>query len=307
MTLANLSLEVGRNLQYLNSDRDAWQTGRGVIEADVKAWINEIYREELFPLLSTRYGYMFKKDTQADADIATGVIETISTTTVNTTTEIFNNSMEEAYVYNATTEDYYQIDSYTDADTVVLTEDVSGDWAIGQTIYVLGKEFVMDGDAEDLYVVKQVEMKYTDDVTNWTPAEKRSEVDLNRFGDESYSTSDPKWYLTTIVDSDVRKWAVGIDPGFTDKDGKIQVTYIEKPETLEDSDSPFIPLDNVLIAGATAKAFRVMQDAEGLSFWEREFLRLRQELLNGFTPTKTGGPARRRQSNRMYRLRGRKC
>lgn len=308
MTLANLSLEVGRNLQYLNAGRTAWLTGRGVVEADAKVYINQVYREELFPLLSNRYANMFRRKASATALLATGVIDSISTSTVstvNTTTAIFNNSMEGLFIYNATQEDYFEIKTYTDADTVVMASDVSDSWSAGETIYVMAKELIMDGDAEDLHTVEQVELKYTD-VLRWTPAEKRNEKDLNRFGTESYSASDPKWYLTTVVDSDVRKWAVGVDPGFKDPNGKMQVIYVEKPAVLTDSDSPFIPIDDALIAGATLRAYRNMKDSKGISFWTPEYLRRRTEMLNEFVPSKKGGVFRRRQGTRAFNIRNRR-
>jgi hypothetical protein len=303
MTLSNLSLEVGRNLGYLNAARDAWITNRGIIEADVKAWINFVYRDDLFLSLASRHKWYFEQEATFTSYIATGSIDSVSTTTLVATTAIFNNAMEGLYVYNETQEESAIVSAYVSTTQLTMESDVST-WEAGDTIYVMGQEFII-GDADDLVGIEFVGLKYSSANTDYAVAEKRTKDELQDPGDLTYSESFPKWYNITLLDDTTRKWGIGIYPAFQDSTATGVIRYIKKPDTLTDDLEPFLPVDDLLIAGATKKAYQAMQDAEGIAIWGSEYTRLKGEFVMNFNPSKYGSSPRIRQTRRMYNLRSR--
>jgi len=304
MTLDEIALEVGRNLKLLNSAHSDWVTNRAVTEDDVKKWINQIYRDDIFTLLAMKYPSYFEQTATTVGYISASTIASVSGTTLTVDDGIFSTGVEGLYAENNTQSEKLLINTYTSSTEVEMESSVD-DWDVGDTIYVLGQEFAIGNQAGDAFDIRRIEVKYKSSDDYILVAEKRNKHDLFKTGYETYDQTNPFWYPTQVNLNSMQNQGFGIRPQIDDSTAVIRLTYIEKPATLSDSNTPFIPCSTVLITGATARGMMVMQDSEGVAIWKSQYNEEKAELLHTFNPVRTGEKLRIRESSRTYDMRRR--
>jgi len=302
MTFDNLKKAVGKIIKYY-SVSGGWLTNRDVTEDDIGEMINQTYRDELFPMFTTQYPFYFRQVGYADSWIATGTSSVASTgTTLVATTSIFTNGMVGLYVWNDTDKELAIIDEYTSGTTVELDTTIGDTWD-GDVLYVLGQEFVLGGDAADIYTVEAVGLKYkSTDQYYVITGNPRPKFDLFQSGGETFSQSDPQLYLTTSTTSTSDFVdTLGVLPAFDKKVEKaIELTYIAKPTTLAATgDIPRLPVDQPLIWGAVSKAFLQKQQFKEAALFEQKYEKAKRESISRFRPTSTGFPRETRMPRRF--------
>lgn len=297
MTFQNLKRQVGKNLKYY-TNTDGWLTDRDVTETDIGDFINDVYREDLFPMFATQYPEDFVQIATTNSWIATGTVSASSTgTTLVATGSIFTNSMVGLRVYNSTDDDYAYIESYTSATTVTLDTTIGDTWD-GDTIWILGQEFTFGGDANDIFVVNNVGIKYNDTDTYYTKAVRRDKPDFYQYGGEVGIEGAPDFYLTTVSISGILTSAIGLIPQFSKKiSNALQIEYIGKPATLSaDGDLPRLNFDNVLIYGATARSFEAKREFQEATYWANKYENHKKMAISRYRPRSTRQETRLRVS-----------
>jgi len=308
LTFDQLKKKVGKNLKYY-SDVDGWKTSRDVTETDIGDFINEIYRDIIFPQFATQYPADFKQTAYTDSHIVTATVDASSTaSTLVATSSIFTNGMVGLNVYNSTDSESLVISGYTNATTITLESAINNTWD-GDTIYVLGKEFTLGGDASDLYVVETVGVKYDINDGYFRQAERRLENDFFQNGNESGYGVTPSFYTTTITVAGVATSAIGIIPQFTTKiDKGLQITYVRKPAVLTLSgDVLKLPVDTPVVYGATARAYEMKREFQESGYWTTKFEMEKKRSISQYRPLSSGRDLTlkipRRYGNIFYRNR----
>lgn len=297
MTFSDLKKAVGANIRHYIRATNTWLTGRAVNEDDIGEIINHIYRDELFPLFAAQYPHDFRQVARANSWIATGTVDAASTgTTLVSTTGIFSNEMEGLYVYNETDDETAIIESYTSSTTVTLNSTIGDTWD-GDTIYILGKEFTFGGEATDIYTVETIGVKYSDSDSYYKNCQiLQYKPDIYQVGSETYSSGSPVAYLTTLQVSGVMRSAVGILPKMNTKlSNAIELNYIAKPVKLSaDGDMPRLPVDTILIQGATAWALKQKEEFSQANIWQNDYEKSKLTALARYLPTAMGYSQRAR-------------
>ena len=262
-TFSQIKIEVAENVGY-DDGAGAILTGKDLTETLIGKYANRRYYE-LIELLASKYPEDYEMAATANFYKVTGTASSSSTgTTLVASTSIFDNDMIADTVYNSTDGTSAKITSYTNATTVTLNTTIDDDWD-GDTIYVLGHEFTLGGDATDSRYIIRVEVAY-DSATAYAykTCERRGYTDLYKDGNETYTTSNHKWYKTSKSVSGVKTPAIGILPEATEPVGNgIRMTYIQMPDLLSNaSDVPELPMGatHVLINGATIDAKKKVGD-----------------------------------------------
>jgi hypothetical protein len=307
MTFEEIVKRIGKNIKYYD-DTNGWVTGRDVTETDIGDFVNEIYKEELFPLFSSRYPHLFRHTGLLPSHLFT---TTALATSTGSTLEItasdsasFSNQMVGLTVYNSTDGDTRVIDSYTDTSTVVLTTAIDDDWD-GDTIYVCGAVFALGGDATDFVELERVRVRYdTDD--EYIVAEIRDLQDImveNQTTDilSGGSQAYPEVYLTSVLDSAILYPAIGVRPGFDDYVlNALEFDYIAKPATLAGSQTPIIPIHASLIAGGTMRAYDKKQDVPTSKYWAERYYVSQKRDISRYRPQTSNVPTKIRVSRNAY-------
>jgi hypothetical protein len=295
--------EVGSTLRYYNRDTLTWSTGTDVSESDIKAIINMLYQDEVFPRFVQEHPSYYKKTGYFNSWITTGTVDaTATSTTLVATSSIFTNSMadQRLYVYNSTDGASAIIEGYTSGTTVTVDTDISS-W-VGDTIYVLGQEFSFGGDGTDHWTTTEVSMKYDTSTTVYTPAVKVEQEHLFVSGNEVGNELSPQYYDTTLLISSVWTSGLGVFPKFDTKiTNAIRVVRTAKPGVLGDSDSPRLPVTLPLINGAIAWAKRQMGGGEFREYQDYQALYKAgiEESLRNWRPDRSNFPKIIRTSSRM--------
>lgn len=298
MTFNNIKIQIGKTIKYY-TDAGGWLTGRDVTEDDIGEFVNQIYREDLFAMFATQYPYYFRQVATADSWIATGTVDATSTgSTLVATTSIFNNSMEGLWVYNEDLDETGIISDYVSGTTVTLEGTIGDTWD-GDTIYVLGQEFAIGGDAADIFVIENVGLKYqTTDTYFYLTGNPRPKFDIFQYGGETFSQGAPQLYLTTTLVNNVPTDTLGVLPQFTTLVPQaIEINYIAKPVALSgDNDVPRLPVntDVALIYGGSARAFRQSQQFDKANQMDALYEKAKREAVARFRPTSTDTPRRGR-------------
>ena len=301
MTFENLKKAVGKNIKYY-SDADGWKTDRDVTEADIGEALNLVYRDELAPLFINKNPQDFRVISTVNSWIATGTASAgLTGSTVTTTSNIFQNSMEGLWLYNLTQDEKSKIVTYNSASSVTVEDDDVADWS-NDTLYVLGQEFSFGGDATDTYQLESISIKYTDESTYYKRMAIADKNELLRGGWEKGNSVYPFAYLTTLNVGGILTSGFGIMPQFENKVTKaIEVSRLVKPAIMTDALSPRLPVDNALIAGATKKAFEMKQEYDKSAYWEAQYQMLTRQSVARYSPVKvkfgTGIRAPRRINN----------
>lgn len=274
---------VGKNLKLY--DGTSWATGSDLTQTDVKEIVNEVYREDLFQLISSKYPEYYRQVAYADSWIATGTVSASSTgATLVASTAIFTNSMVGLIVYNSTEDETAEITAYTSTTTVTLDTTINDTWD-GDTIYILGQEFGIGGDATDIYEVETIGVKYSSSDDYYRIVDfPRTKHDAIQYGGERFSKIMPAGYMTTLQVSSVLTDAIGILPQFDAKvSNAIELNYIGKPVALSaDADVPRLPSSLPLIYGATARGFEQRYMFKEAGYYEEKFQREKISMISQF-------------------------
>ena len=305
MTFTNIKKRTASNIGYVDSSGDILAS-KDITETDIGNWINDRYLDELFPLLSVQYPEDFHQEGKMNFYKTTGTVSASSTsTTLVATGNIFNNGMVGDRVYNSTDEDTATITAYTSATTVTLDSEIDDDWD-GDTIYIIGHEFGLGGNATDARSLTRVAVKYDSDDGYYRTCEQRDKNFLFQNGDEVYSQSAPVWYVTSVDIGGVTTSAIGILPEpMQSVSNGILIEYTEQPSALSvDADVPRLPLGShsLLALGATANALRKLMRLDEADRYEQLFQVGRGEMVTSYALTRGSGPVKAVPPRRLRRM-----
>jgi len=306
MNRETMRLRVAKNINQLSSDGSTFVDGI-VTASSVNNQIDDIYREELFPLFSDKFPRDFEQVTYPISTYtATSTVSSSSTgTTLVASNGIFDNTMEGFTVYNATDDESTVIETYNSPTTVTVDASIGDDWD-GDTIYILGDTYTFGGQAVDLKEIKEVMIKYSPSDTYYTRCLLESQEDLYQIGSESYSKSLPRFSPTTVDVNDTPTPAIKFTPNPDSYEGKFKIRYIEKPPALTDSTEPTLKvagISKVIINGTTAWALGLQKRWEDANVYQTLYERGKIDLIRNYKPVARSGPSRIRQSNYMSALR----
>lgn len=308
MTKGDIVFEIGRNLNLVNESRSAWFDDRGLKEIDIESQCDIIFRNKIFPKLAAKAAWAFEMTAKLNSYIFSETVDaTTSGTTLVIESSLFDQSVVGLTIYNETDDTSTTIEEYVSQTTVVVADDVS-DWG-GDTIYLCGKYYIFNGDADDLYNLKSVYLSYSSS-SDKIQATKRMKSDLLKRGTETFSSLDPKYALTSMKDiDDPRKyyWGVEIFPKFESITGEIEITYTERPPTISSTDSYNFPVDDVIIKYATSWGFLKLGDKESAGVWKQEGKEAESEFFSFWNPARNAitGPVRSSESSFNIRTRRR--
>lgn len=305
MTFTNIKKRVASNLGYVDSSGDIL-SGKDISETDMGNWVNDRYIDDAFSVLSSQYPEDFRQTGKLNFYKTTGTAAAGSTsTTLVATGNIFNNGMVGDHVYNSTDEELAEITAYTSATTVTLDTTIADTWD-GDTIYVLGHEFGLGGNATDARAIESVKVKYatTDDyykTCEWTDKNK-----LLQDGSETYSEAEPYCYRTTVDIDGTPTTAIGIlpEPSKNVANG-ILIEYVEQPSALSaDADVPRLPLGShsLLVLGATADGMRKLMRLDEADRYEQKYQAGKVEMITSYTLTRLGQTPRVTPARRLRNM-----
>ena len=305
MTFANIKKRVASYIGYVDSSGDIL-TGKDITATDIGNWVNDRYLDDLFPTLSSQYPEDFRREGKMNFYKTTGTVAASSTsTTLVASSNIFNNGMVGDTVYNSTDGEKAVITAYTSATTVTLDTTIGDDWD-GDTIYVLGHEFGLGGNATDLRAIERVAVKYSTTDDYYRTCTRANKKDLLQDGSETYTEVEPFWYPTTVSISGVPTSAIGILPEPSENVANgVLIEYLETPTALSaDADVPRLPLGShsVLVLGATADALRKLMRLDEADRYEQKYQAGKMELITSYTMTRLGGPPRAVPSRRLRNM-----
>lgn len=283
-TYLQLQERVGKNHKYY--DGSSWITGADLTQEDIQDFINEIYLLEVAPKFQVQYPHIFRQTAQADSWISTGTAGAgLSGSTLTATTSIFTNAMVGLWVYNDTEDEKTKITGYTsDTEVTVENSDIS-DWS-GDTVYVLGQEFAIGGDATDIISVESVGVKMQSSDSYFKKAKERVKEDYIQSGYETISKTNPLYYLTSVDVNGTATTAIGILPQFEEKiSNAIEIDYVARPDALSsDTDKTILPNDSAIISGATMRGFEKRQDSQRASYWRGVYQQDIRTMLSTYRP-----------------------
>lgn len=305
MTFTNIKKRVASNIGYVDSSGDIL-SGKDITATDIGNWINDRYLDELFPLLSSQYPEDFRQTGKLNFYKTTGTVSASSTEyTLVATGNIFNNGMVGDSVYNSTDEAIAEITAYTSATTVTVDVEIGDDWD-GDTIYVLGHEFGLGGNATDARAIESVKVKYNTTDNYYRTCQWEDKNKLLLAGNEVYSEIDPKCYRTSVDIDGVLTTAIGIlpEPSKNVANG-ILIEYLEQPSALSsDTDVPRLPLGShsLLVLGATADGMRKLMRLDEADRFEQKYQAGKMEMVTSYTLTRLGQTPRVFPSRRLRRM-----
>lgn len=304
MTFTNIKKRIASNIGYVDSSGDIL-TGKDITETDIGNWVNNLYLDDLVAELATQYPEDFEQVAKANFYKTSSTINSISGTTLVIDDANFVNSMVGDNVYNSTRSSYIAINSYTDTTTVELDSSPT-DWVATDTVYILGHEFVLGGNATDSRGVTKVSVKYDSTATYYSTARKVSRTLALRTGNETYSTGSPIWYPTTSKVESVMVSAIGILPEPTSVVTKgIRIEYTQFPAELSsDDDTPRLPLGShsILIDGGTAEAFRKLRVLDQADRYSRIYNMGKLNAVASYALTRGAGPVKVYPSRNLRKM-----
>ena len=293
MQLTTLRVNIAENINQLSSDGSTVVEGQ-VTSAGITRHLNQIYLDEVFQVLADKYRQDFEQDTYPQGTYtATGTVDATSTgTTLVATTSIFDNTMEGFTVQNTTSVATAKIVTYVSPTQVTLDTTIDDDWD-GDTIYVLGNEFPIAGDASNFREIKQIQVKQTTADQEYKVCGRINKNDAVKNGFSYFTRESPVYYLTTVDVDGTPTRTVGILPFPTEYTGKWKMTYIEKPAALsEGTDEPLynnIGVNEILINGTTAWAFAIKREWDSAKYWNMLYEKGKNELIQNYKPKSRWG------------------
>jgi hypothetical protein len=305
MTFLNIKKRVASNIGYVDSSGDILAS-KDITATDIGNSVNDRYLDELFPTLSTQYPEDFTRKGKFDFYKTTGTVSAASTeTTLVATGNIFNNGMVGDTVYNEDMEEDALITAYTSATTVTIDKTIDDSWD-GDTIYVLGHEFGLGGNATDARNLLYVGVKYSANDNYYTTCERQDENRLFLSGSETYSKTSPIWYTTTISVDGVPTTAIGILPEPSEPIASgVFIRYNEQPAAMSvDADVPRLPLGShsLLVVGATADMLRKLMRLDEADRYEQRYQMGKMEMITSYALTRASGVPKIRPSRRVSNM-----
>jgi len=304
MTFTNIKKRIASYIGYVDSSGDILAS-KDITATDIGNWVNDRYIDDLFPALSSQYPEDYQQEGKMNFYKTTGTVAAGSTsTTLVATGNIFNNGMVGDTVYNSTDGETAEITAYTAATTVTLDTTIADTWD-GDTIYVLGHEFGLGGNATDARSLTRVAVKYDEDDDYYTTCEYKPKNKAFQTGNENYYETAPIWYPTTVDISGTPTSAIGILPEASEKVASgILIEYIEQPSSLSnDADVPRLPLGShsLLVLGGTADALRKLMRLDEADRFEQKYQAGKIEMIASYALNRGTGtprivPSRRAKS-----------
>jgi hypothetical protein len=301
MTLNTMKLRVAGDLTILADDGTTVKEGV-VTEEGIEQRINEIYREELFPLFSSRFPEDFTQDSYPSSTYTVSAIVDAATTATNMaiTTGDFNNSMVGFKIQDAVSLDTVKVTGYV-SDTELIVDGDTTTW-VGNTVYVLGNEYSFGGDAVDLKEIIQLRVKYKSTDTNFVVVEPRNKRDVIRYGNESFSEFSPIWYKTTIKVAGVPTPGFGILPFPTSYTGKYELSYTQRPPALSGTAEPSIDtagISQCIINGCVAWGHTLMGRIDLADRYLGLYEKGKRDIIASYRPRNRAGASKVRWSSRI--------
>ena len=305
MTFANIKKRIASAIGYVDSSGDILAS-KDISETDLGNWVNDRYIDDIFSLISGQYPEDYLQVGRLNFYKATGTVSASSTaSTLVATGSIFNNGMIGDTVYNSTDEESRTITAYTGATTVTVDSAIDDDWD-GDTVYILGHEFGLGGNATDLRSLIRVAVKYDSDNDFYRTARQITKKKAYEIGNEVYYEGDPVWYPTTVDIGGVPTTAIGVLPEASQNVASgIQVEYIEQPTALSDNaDVPRLPLGShsALVLGGTADAMRKLMRLDEADRFEQLYQAEKQNLIATYLLTRGSDVPRVRPPRRLRRM-----
>ena len=305
MTFTNIKKRIGSNIGYVDSSGDILAS-KDITETDIGNWVNDRYIDDLFYTLSTQYPEDFKQEGKMNFYKASGTASSSSTsTTLVTTGSVFNNGMVGDRVYNSTDGEYTEITAYSSATTVTVDATIGDTWD-GDTVYVIGHEFGLGGNATDARNLTRVAVKYSSTDDYYKTCRYMDKNKVFQSGNEVYYETDPIWYPTTVDISSTPTTAIGILPEPTEAvSNGILIEYVEQPSALSsDSDVPRLPLGShsTLVWGGTASALRKLMRLDEADRYEQLYHAAKMSMVSDYALTRGTGTPRVFPARRLRRM-----
>lgn len=293
MTFTNIKKRIASNIGYVDSSGDIL-TEKNITETDIGNWVNDRYLDDLVTSLATQYPEDYEQVGKANFYKTTSTIASISSTTLTIDDAVFTTGMVDDRIYNSTRSQYTTISAYTST-TVVTLDAAQSDWEVGDTLYVLGHEFPLGGNATDARHIRWVGVKYDPDSKYYLTAVQKDQNKLYTTGDETYSPAAPVWYWTTSSVSTVPTTTLGILPEASENvTSGIKMKYVQMPSALSsDSNIPRLPLGShsVLVTGGTADGWKKLRVLDEADRYERLYQQQKMEMVANYALTRASGPA----------------
>lgn len=300
MTFEYIKKRIAHDIGYMDPS-DEILTGKDITETDIGYYVNERYVNDLFQALSTQYPEDYEIISTAPFYKSAGTVSATSTgQTLVTNESIFDTGMVGDRVYNSTDATSAVITAYVGATSVTLDTTIDDDWD-GDSIYILGHEFALGGEATDSKSIRRVEVKYRASDSFYRVAIQRDQNDLYQYGNEIFWENKPQWYNTTLKVNGIQTSAIGIVPEPKNGEGTIKIRYIEYPTAMSaTTDVPRLPLDfqNLLVIGGTIDALRAIRQDAKAERMEMDYQAKKQVAIANYALTRTGTLPRVRTSRR---------
>lgn len=210
MQFSEIKLQIAENIGYDDGSGDIL-TGGDITEAMLNRIVNRRYYE-VFTRLAEKYREDYTEEALANFYKDTSTVASVSDTTLTINDAVFTSSMVGDNVYNSTQGETVEITAFTST-TVVTVDSAVDDWDADDTIYILGYEFPLGGDATDSRYVVEVAVKYTSSDKLFIDCDPRRKGDVNRLitqqRSDLFSQTDPIWYPTSAFTKSLD------DPTFT--------------------------------------------------------------------------------------------
>lgn len=303
MNYITMTRRIADNLKMLSStDGMTITDGNGVTQAQIKNKINDLYREELFPLFSDKFPDDFK---QGIYPLNTNTVSnTVSTSSsgynLYANSNTFSNSMEGFKVQNTILNVFATIVTYVSPTQVILDTNIGSTWN-NNTFYILGNEFTFGGDTTDIKEVKAVYVKYGSTDQYFRKCVRVDYEQSIEYGNETFSKASPRFYLTSIQIANVNFQAIGILPYPTHYLGKLKFTYIQRPPALLlDNDIPILTIpgiSEVIINGVTYWGLRQQVRLDLADRYLQDYTKGKADLIMNYKPKVRSNPSVIRNSH----------
>jgi hypothetical protein len=303
-TYTTLIYRVARNLGYTDSSGNVL-SGKDLSEDDIKDIINEVWVDEIYPVIADIVPEDFEVTSNINFYNATGTVDASSTASALVTTlGIFTNEMVGYTIYNSTDSESRTITAYTSATEVTVDSDIDDDWD-GDTVYILGTKFGLGGDISDMRYPREVRVKYSS-TGDYVLANYKRRKEAFEYGTETHSESSPIWYMTSTKQASgvlVNAIAVYPEPSVNVASG-IQITYIKDPAALSaGSDTQRLPATSATVYGATAYCAHII--GQEASSWMTLYDRELQRLIKTYAKTRRHNASRLKPPSLLNTFRSR--
>lgn len=292
MTFIEIINATARNLGLLASDNTTFIEGAITLNG-LKDEINRVYKNIVLQQLLAKNQDDFAVEARQNTYRDTFTISSIDSVnlTLTSTTGVFGNTDVDSRIYNAIHDEYLTITGYISPTQIRIDKAPTNAWT-SDVAYILSNILVLDGDLADLKEVISLGLKYENTEERWKNAQQ---VTLTNFNDisnvlpstNSLSVANPVFCVTTIKINDNMQRVVRYFPYPTKYNGTVRITYSQLPNLLESDDQePLLEntgVSELLINGATAWGWKVLNDPNKASLYEENNPELGGVVPKGFT------------------------